>query len=88
MTLFSFIQLDTERQYVGNFRVGKNPVDDEKLEGWIAHLPQALWEIGSSNLPTTEVSERGNEISCFSIANSDARLSCGFCYVLCNVDQD
>lgn len=49
------VLLDTERQYVGNFRVGKNPVDDEKLEGWIAHLPQALWEIGSSNLPTTEI---------------------------------
>lgn len=52
----SFIQLDTERQYVGSFRLGRNSVDDRKLEEWIAHLPQTLWELSSSNLPATEVS--------------------------------
>jgi pre-rRNA-processing protein IPI1 len=59
--LLSFIQLDTERQYIGTFRVGRNSADEGKLEEWIMHLPQTLWEIGSSNLPITEVGNDNSE---------------------------
>lgn len=49
------LKLETERQYQGIFRVDKNSEDTKKFEEWVVHLPRVLWELGSSNLSTTEV---------------------------------
>lgn len=50
-----FEQLSSTPQYHGNMRVGRDVVEDQKFESWLIHLPQVLWEIGSSNLLSTEV---------------------------------
>lgn len=53
--LMGFEQLSSTPQYHGNMRVGRDVVEDQKYESWLIHLPQVLWEIGSSNLLSTEV---------------------------------
>jgi pre-rRNA-processing protein IPI1 len=50
-----FSQLETELQYKGNFKTCWGAEEKIKLEEWIIHLPQILWELGSNNLVTTEV---------------------------------
>jgi len=35
-----------------------NPAIKAKFDAWFLHLPQVLWEIGSNNLLSTEVSIR------------------------------
>lgn len=49
------LKLETERQYQGGLRVGRNSEETEKFGEWVVHLPKVLWELGSSNLSTTEV---------------------------------
>ncbi|KAF5313979.1 hypothetical protein D9611_006871 [Ephemerocybe angulata] len=46
--------LDTHTQYRGNFKLGSNSAEDERFKAWLLHLPQVLWELGSSNLLATE----------------------------------
>lgn len=53
--LMGFEQLSSAPQYHGSMRVGRDLVEDQKFESWLIHLPQVLWEIGSSNLLSTEV---------------------------------
>lgn len=48
------ILLSSAPQYHGNMRVGRDVVEDQKFETWLTHLPQVLWEIGASNLLSTE----------------------------------
>jgi pre-rRNA-processing protein IPI1 len=48
--------LDSEPSYQGEFKPGSDLAVKEKLDVWLLHLPQVLWEIGNSNLPATEVS--------------------------------
>ncbi|OCH95802.1 hypothetical protein OBBRIDRAFT_871454 [Obba rivulosa] len=49
------ILLEREAEYRGSFRVGRDAAEDAKLEEWILQLPRALWELGTSHLPTTEI---------------------------------
>ena len=49
-------QLDSEPCYEGEFKAGSDPTLKEKLDTWLLHLPQVLWELGNSNLFATEVS--------------------------------
>lgn len=51
-----YLQLDSEPCYQGEFKAGSDPAVKEKLDAWLLHLPQVLWELGDSNLPATEVS--------------------------------
>jgi len=53
--LARIVLLDTERHYQGTFTAAKSDAEGKALEEWIAHLPQTLWELGSNNLPATEV---------------------------------
>ncbi|KAG5654094.1 hypothetical protein H0H81_007508 [Sphagnurus paluster] len=39
-----------------NRTFGRDKGEDEKIEDWVAHLPQVLWELGASNLHATEAS--------------------------------
>ncbi|KAJ3492725.1 hypothetical protein NMY22_g20311 [Coprinellus aureogranulatus] len=48
--------LDTHSQYRGSFKLGMNSAEDEKFKAWLLHLPQVLWELGNSNLLSSEVS--------------------------------
>ncbi|KAF9460822.1 hypothetical protein BDZ94DRAFT_1374995 [Collybia nuda] len=48
------VLLNTEPHYKGYFLLGRNTEEDQKLEDWVTHLPQTLWELGSSNLLVTE----------------------------------
>ncbi|RDB28596.1 Testis-expressed sequence 10 protein [Hypsizygus marmoreus] len=47
--------LDTEPLYQGSLRFGRDVREDQKLEEWVTHLPQPLWEFGSNNLPASEI---------------------------------
>lgn len=49
-------QLQNEPLYQGNFRLGRNIDEDRALEEWISHLPRTLWELGATNISTSEVS--------------------------------
>ncbi|KAG6911904.1 hypothetical protein DXG01_000151 [Tephrocybe rancida] len=49
------ILLSTEPRYHGQFRLGSDPDDDAKVQEWVTHLPQPLWEFGASNLPASEI---------------------------------
>ncbi|KAF5377588.1 hypothetical protein D9615_005333 [Tricholomella constricta] len=49
------VLLSTEPRYHGNFRLGRDAGEDQKLEDWVAHLPQPLWELGVNNLPASEI---------------------------------
>ncbi|KAH9937104.1 uncharacterized protein B0H18DRAFT_1112984 [Fomitopsis serialis] len=48
------VLLEREAEYVGACRVGRAAADDQRLEEWLLHLAQTLWELGASSLPTTE----------------------------------
>ncbi|TFY58800.1 hypothetical protein EVJ58_g6185, partial [Rhodofomes roseus] len=48
------VLLEREAEYVGAWRVGRTEADDRRLEDWLLHLAQTLWELGASSLPTTE----------------------------------
>jgi pre-rRNA-processing protein IPI1 len=48
-------QLETEVQYHGSFRMTRIVDEARMLEDWLLHLPKVLWELGSSNMSTTEV---------------------------------
>ncbi|KAH9944068.1 uncharacterized protein BXZ73DRAFT_39165 [Epithele typhae] len=52
------VLLDGEPEYVGSLRLGRNLVQDAKLEEWITQLPRTLWELGGNNPTTTEVIAR------------------------------
>ena len=54
--LYLNLQLNSEPCYQGEFKTGSYPGVKEKLDAWLLHLPQVLWELGNSNLPATEVS--------------------------------
>jgi len=47
--------LDSEPCYQGEFEPRSDLAVKEKLDAWLLHLPQVLWEIGNSNLPATEM---------------------------------
>jgi pre-rRNA-processing protein IPI1 len=47
--------LDSESCYQGEFKAGSDPALKEKLDTWLLHLPQVLWELGNSNLLATEI---------------------------------
>ncbi|TFK41082.1 hypothetical protein BDQ12DRAFT_678857 [Crucibulum laeve] len=49
------ILLDSEPQYLGYFRLGRDTAEDQKFEDWLLHLPQTLWEVGGGNPSTSEV---------------------------------
>lgn len=49
------MQLDTDPQYRGNFRLNRDAVTNKLFENWLLHLPQALWEFGAKNVPATDV---------------------------------
>ncbi|KAF8973998.1 hypothetical protein BDZ97DRAFT_1647832 [Flammula alnicola] len=46
--------LGLEPHYRGNFNSDRDPAVKAKFDAWFLHLPQVLWELGSSNLPSTE----------------------------------
>ena len=48
-------KLETEVQYHGSFRMAQIADETRMLEDWLLHLPKVLWELGSSNMSTTEV---------------------------------
>jgi len=48
------VLLERETEYAGTCRVGRAAADDQRLEEWLLHLAQTLWELGASSLPTTE----------------------------------
>ncbi|KAJ2931166.1 hypothetical protein H1R20_g5935, partial [Candolleomyces eurysporus] len=50
------VLLDTHPQYRGSFRLGVNAAEDQRFRDWLLHLPQVLWELGSTNLLATEAS--------------------------------
>lgn len=52
------LQLDTEPEYSGAFRVTRSPEHAKKLVEWLVHLPKTLWELASNNLPASEVRNR------------------------------
>jgi pre-rRNA-processing protein IPI1 len=56
LLLYLIYKLHSEPCYEGEFKPGSDPAVKEKLDAWLLHLPQVLWEIGNSNLLTTEVS--------------------------------
>lgn len=56
LTFFCIYQLGSEPSYQGEFKPRSDPAVKEKLDAWLLHLPQVLWEIGNSNLLATEVS--------------------------------
>ena len=58
LTSLFIYKLDSEPSYQGEFKPGSDPAVKEKLDAWLLHLPQVLWEIGNNNLPATEVSTR------------------------------
>jgi len=47
--------LDSDSCYQGEFKAGNDPALKEKLDTWLLHLPQVLWELGNSNLFATEI---------------------------------
>ncbi|KAF4572843.1 hypothetical protein EYR36_007353 [Pleurotus pulmonarius] len=47
--------LDTERSYTGSFRLARFASEQSALEEWINHLPKVLWELGATNLVTSEI---------------------------------
>ncbi|KAG5648058.1 hypothetical protein DXG03_007093 [Asterophora parasitica] len=49
------VLLSTEPRYHGSFRLGRDQDEDQKLEEWVAHLPQPLWELGANNLAASEI---------------------------------
>ncbi|KAG6842589.1 hypothetical protein C0991_000115 [Blastosporella zonata] len=49
------VLLSTEPRYQGQFRLGNDPDDDAKVQEWVAHLPQPLWEFGANNMPASEI---------------------------------
>jgi hypothetical protein len=51
-------QLQTEPQYNGTFRFGQGVHESGKFRDFILHLPRVLWELGGTNLPTTEVNNQ------------------------------
>ncbi|CAA7266517.1 unnamed protein product [Cyclocybe aegerita] len=46
--------LDLEPYYCGDFSSESDPEVKAKLDAWLLHLPQVLWEVGSSHIPTVE----------------------------------
>ncbi|KAJ3511187.1 hypothetical protein NLJ89_g4242 [Agrocybe chaxingu] len=54
-TLRTRVQLDPERYYRGDFSSESDPEVKAKFDAWLLHLPQVLWEVGSSHIPTVEV---------------------------------
>ncbi|GLB36226.1 hypothetical protein LshimejAT787_0305140 [Lyophyllum shimeji] len=49
------VLLSTVPGYHGSLRSGRDPGEDKKLEDWVVHLPQPLWEFGANNLPGSEI---------------------------------
>ncbi|KAF8898661.1 hypothetical protein BD779DRAFT_1666462 [Infundibulicybe gibba] len=47
--------LETEQEYQGNFHFGRNPAEGELFEEWAGLLPKVLWELGSSDIDTSEM---------------------------------
>ncbi|KAI0062344.1 hypothetical protein BV25DRAFT_1856310, partial [Artomyces pyxidatus] len=45
-------------RYSGSFRTCRRSVDVLKFQQWISQLPKMLWELGTNNLPLTEVTFR------------------------------
>lgn len=56
LNFFCIFKLGSEPSYQGEFKSRSDPAVKEKLDAWLLHLPQVLWEIGNSNLFATEVS--------------------------------
>ncbi|KAG6897355.1 hypothetical protein C0992_002281 [Termitomyces sp. T32_za158] len=50
--------LSTDPRYHGHFHIHHEPTSAAKVQEWVSHLPQPLWEIGASNLPASEVITR------------------------------
>jgi pre-rRNA-processing protein IPI1 len=48
-------QLETEPSHYRGFKVEAESDSGRKFREWICHLPKTLWELGSNNLPATEV---------------------------------
>jgi len=53
--LVRLILLETTPQYTGTFRVNNSMEGLQKFEEWVIDLPKTLWELGSTNLPCSEV---------------------------------
>ncbi|KAJ7293677.1 hypothetical protein C8J57DRAFT_34512 [Mycena rebaudengoi] len=49
------VLLDTEPQFNGNLKIGRSTAETAKVTEWLDHLPKCLWELGSTNLATTEI---------------------------------
>ena len=64
-------QLRTEREYTGSFRSNISKEVEDRFEEWAKHLPKTLWELGASNLETTEVHPRPD---CFSLREEQRAL--------------
>ncbi|KAL0951086.1 hypothetical protein HGRIS_007824 [Hohenbuehelia grisea] len=47
--------IETDRTYRGHFNLARSAAELEGVTAWLSHLPKTLWELGSSNLPATEV---------------------------------
>lgn len=56
LSSFCIYKLDSEPSYQGEFKPRSDAAVKEKLDAWLLHLPQVLWEIGNSSLLATEVS--------------------------------
>lgn len=55
MTTYNvLVQLDSATGYKGPFRV-RNTDKASKLHDWVLQTPRAIWELGASDLPLTEV---------------------------------
>ncbi|KAG6888689.1 hypothetical protein C0995_006679 [Termitomyces sp. Mi166 len=52
------ILLSTDPRYHGHFRLDHDPSGTAKVQEWVSHLPQPLWEIGASNFPVSEIITR------------------------------
>ncbi|KAG6884745.1 hypothetical protein C0993_008535 [Termitomyces sp. T159_Od127] len=50
--------LSTDTKYHGNYQLDHEPTSAAKVQEWVSHLPQPLWEIGASDLSASEIITR------------------------------
>jgi len=51
--------LPFEAGYKGELGLDQGSDLARKMEHWVVHLPQVLWELGSTQIETSEVSRKG-----------------------------